>query len=67
MLFASAISACAIVTGVQNSIMIQNVLAQEEDSDGPTAVGCKALRGATCYIFDGGGNFIDKDRNRYPK
>ena len=47
--------------------MIQNVLAQEEDSDGPTAVGCKALRGATCYIFDGGGNFIDKDRNRYPK
>lgn len=35
-------------------------------NEGPPAVGCKPYRGATCYIFDGNGQLIDKRKNQYP-
>ena len=34
--------------------------------EGPTSLGCKPYDGATCYIFDGNGQLVDKRKNQYP-
>ena len=34
--------------------------------EGPTSFGCKPYDGATCYIFDGNGQLVDKRKNQYP-
>jgi hypothetical protein len=31
-----------------------------------TVVGCKPMKGATCYVFDANGQLIDKEKNQYP-
>lgn len=34
--------------------------------EGPTVVGCKPYDGATCYVFDGNGQLVDRRKNQYP-
>lgn len=36
------------------------------NGEGPSAIGCKPSRKSTCYIFDGSGMLVDKDKNKYP-
>lgn len=31
-----------------------------------SVVGCKPMKGATCYVFDGNGQLVDKQKNQYP-
>lgn len=31
-----------------------------------TVVGCKPFKGATCYVFDGNGQLVDRRKNQYP-
>lgn len=31
-----------------------------------TVVGCKLYKGATCYVFDGNGQLVDRKNNQYP-
>lgn len=31
-----------------------------------TVVGCKPMNGATCYVFDGNGQLVDRRKNQYP-
>ena len=31
-----------------------------------TVVGCLPRKGATCYVFDGSGVLVDKQKNQYP-
>lgn len=31
-----------------------------------SVVGCKPMKGATCYVFDGNGQLVDKRKNQYP-
>lgn len=31
-----------------------------------TVVGCKPYKGATCYVFDGSGQLVDRRKNQYP-
>lgn len=51
----------------QNSVSdltLQNV---EALSNGEiTVVGCKPMHGATCYVFDGNNQLVDKQKNQYP-
>lgn len=30
-----------------------------------TVVGCRPMRGATCYVFDANGQLVDKQKNQY--
>lgn len=50
--------------GLESSLMLQNVEALTEGE--VTLVGCKQLHGATCYVFDGNGNLIDRQEDQYP-
>lgn len=31
-----------------------------------SVVGCKPMKGATCYVFDGNGQLVGKQKNQYP-
>ena len=31
-----------------------------------TVVGCIPMRDATCYVFDGNGQLVDRRKNQYP-
>lgn len=35
-------------------------------NEGPSMLGCRPYRGATCYVFDGYGQLVDKRKNQYP-
>lgn len=30
-----------------------------------TVVGCRAMKNSTCYVFDGNGQLVDKQKNQY--
>jgi hypothetical protein len=31
-----------------------------------SVVGCKPMKGATCYVFDASGQLVDRQKNQYP-
>lgn len=49
-----------------SDIQLANIEALAEGGEGPTVVGCKRLDGATCYVFDGNDQLVDRRKNQYP-
>ena len=48
----------------ENYLMLQNIEALSHGEI--TVVGCKPMKKATCYVFDGNGQLVDRRKNQYP-
>ena len=52
-------------SGELTELQLENVEALAGD-EGPTTVGCKALKDATCLVFDSQGILVYTGKNQYP-
>lgn len=48
-----------------SDLAIENIEALAQ-GEGPSMLGCKPYDDATCYVFDGNGQLVDKRKNQYP-
>ena len=46
-------------------VMLENVAALAGGED-PVAIGCEPYEDATCYVFNGNGQLVDKRKDQYP-
>lgn len=44
-------------------LLLQNIEALSQGDI--TVVGCKPMKNATCYVFDGNGQLVDRRKNQY--
>lgn len=49
-----------------SELEMENVEALAEYNEGPTAVGCKSLKDASCLVFDSQGILVYTGKNKYP-
>ena len=72
--FVATVMAVGFVYSWLNSRAEQSVLSDIQlanietlaAGEGPSTLGCKPYRDATCYVFDGNGQLVDKRKNQYP-
>ncbi len=51
---------------IQEELTLANLEAMGAFRDGPSMLGCKYKKHATCYVFDGDDNLVDRRKNEYP-
>lgn len=49
-----------------SDLTLANLEAMGAFRDGPSMLGCKYKKHATCYVFDGDDNLVDRRKNEYP-
>lgn len=47
-----------------NPLTLANIEALTGSGD-VVVVGCRAMKNSTCYVFDGNGQLVDKQKNQY--